>query len=93
MVLRRQNQALKHSAGSDHKVKFYTGLPNYQVLMAFLTYLKRSSSEVLDMEPHATLGRPRALQLQDEFLAVLMRMRLGLLSERPSLVGSKIAVQ
>ena len=45
------------------------------------------------MEPHATLGRPRALQLQDEFLAVLMRMRLGLLSERPSLVGSKIAVQ
>ncbi len=72
---------MKKIAGSDHKVKFYTGLPNYQVLMAFLTFLKRSSAEVLDMEPHATPGRPRTLQLEDEFLAVLMRLRLGLLSE------------
>ena len=49
--------------------------------MALLTYLKQSSGKVLDMEPHATPGRPRALQLEDEFLAVLMRLRLGLLSE------------
>ena len=72
---------MKKIAGSDQKVRFYTGLPNYRVLMAFLTYLKRSSGEVLDVEPHATPGRPRALQLKDELLGVLIRLRLGLLSE------------
>ena len=65
--------------GNDHKVKFYTGLPNYQVLVALLAYLKQSSDAVVDTE--TIPGRPRALQIEDEFLAVLMRLRLGVLSE------------
>ena len=41
---------MKKIAGNDHKVKFYTGLPNYQVLVAFLAYLKQSSDAVVNTE-------------------------------------------
>ena len=49
---------MKKIAGNDHKAKFYTGLPNYQVLMAPLAYLKQTSDNILDAETHATPGRP-----------------------------------
>ena len=66
---------MKKIAGNDHQAKFYMGLPNYQVLMVLLAYLKRKSDNLFDAETHATPGRPRALQLEDEFLAVLMKLR------------------
>ena len=73
---------MKKIAGNGHKVKYYTGLLNYQVLMALLAYLKWTSDNLLDAEPLlATLGRPTTLQLEDEFFAVLMKQQLGLLSE------------
>lgn len=56
------------------------GLPNYEVLMALLANLKWTSDKLLNAETYATPGRPRALQLEDEFLAVLMKLRLGWLS-------------
>ena len=68
---------MKKIAGSDHKVKFCMGLPNYQVLMALLPFVKWTSDNLLDTETLATPGRPRARQHEDEFLAVLMKLRLG----------------
>ena len=60
-------------------VKFYTSMPNYQVLMALLAYIKRLSDAVTYTHIAPGPGRPKSLKIEDEFLAVLMRLRLGLL--------------
>ena len=52
-------------------VKFYTGLPNYDVILAVFGYLQSKVSE--------PFGRAPKMVLEDEFLASLMRLRLGLL--------------
>ena len=44
---------MKKIAGNGHKVKYYTGLLNYQVLMALLAYLKWTSDNLLDAETPA----------------------------------------
>ena len=72
---------MQNIAGNDRKVKFYTGMPNYQVLMALLAYIKRLSDAVTDTHIAPGPGRPKSLKIEDEFLAVLMRLRLGLLVE------------
>lgn len=57
-------------AGNGHKIRFYTGLSSYLVLMTIFAYLKLSYDEVLDMGPIVSPGRPMALQLA----AVLMSL-------------------
>ena len=58
----------------NHKVMFYTGIPNNIIFDAIFDEIEE------DFKSHST-GRPRSLRLIDEFLMVLMRLRLGLLLE------------
>ena len=60
---------MQNSAHNDEAVKFYTGLPNYDVVMALFGYLRP-----MVYEP---FGRAQKMALEDEFLAILMRLRLG----------------
>ena len=59
---------------NDEMVNFYTGLPNYPTLMALFNSLKPA------VEAKGQ-GRARKLSLENEFLATLMRLRLGLLNQ------------
>ena len=71
----------------DSKTRFYTGLPNYEVFQALITYFepkvirarswqgRRTRDDDNDMET----GRRSKLSVAEELLAVLMRLRLGLL--------------
>ena len=49
--------------------------------MALLAYIKRLSDAVTDTHIAPGPGRPKSLKIEDEFLAVLIRLRLGLLVE------------
>ena len=79
---------------SDKLTRFYTGLPNYSTFMSFFEYLEPAASRMhvwrgekaeLKRAASGVVGRShhmdRKLSLIDEFLAVLMRLRLGLLVE------------
>ncbi|KAK3083832.1 hypothetical protein FSP39_003835 [Pinctada imbricata] len=78
---------------SDDKVSFYTGIPNAYSFEALFNEIKDDAEEQtgrktknIPMETDETRsrgesGRPRSLRLIDEFLLVLMRIRLGLLLE------------
>ena len=75
---------LQLMANSNQKTKFYTGLPTYEVFVALFHYLEPQvlSTRQKETEPYAVArGRKRKLDLNEEFLAVLMRLRLGLLVE------------
>ena len=62
------------SADSDHKVRFYTGIPSYQVLMALLAHLKRSSSALVDTtrRPRPHLAHPGHGSLRMNLAVLLM---------------------
>ena len=64
---------MQNIANNDEAVKFYTGLPNYDVVMAIFSYLRPKVSE--------PFGRAPKMAQEDEFLAVLMRLQLGLLNQ------------
>ena len=59
----------------DSKVNFYTGIPDTKTFQALFEELQPG------MEKETDNGRPRSMRLIDEFLLVLMRLRLGLLLE------------
>ena len=65
------------------KTKFYTGLPAYSVFLALLTILRPSITLARQGNPESpsVLGRKFKLSLEEEFFAVLMHLRLGLLLE------------
>ena len=51
---------MQNIASNDHKVRFYTGMPNYQVLMALLAYIKRLSDAVTDTHTAPGPGKPKS---------------------------------
>ncbi|XP_064475789.1 uncharacterized protein LOC135389660 [Ornithodoros turicata] len=58
---------------------FYTGLPSYEVFKALLEYVDpwtNMSSQTI--ETSTNVGRPSALSIENQFLLVLMKLRLGL---------------
>ena len=64
---------MQNIAHNDEAVKFYTGVPNYDVIMAVLGYLQPKVSE--------PFGRALKMALENEILAVLMCLRLGFLNK------------
>ena len=77
---------LENIKDNDKKVKFYTGLPTYLVFMSLFEYLQPKVQQAragLTRVPveHQGKGRKHILQPIEEYLAVLMRLRLGLLLE------------
>ena len=72
---------------NDKKVKFYTGLPTYLVFLALFEYLlpkiklARESNLHTTAPEHQGKGRKHKLEPLEEYLAVLVRLRLGLLLE------------
>ena len=83
-ALQEELEFLKHSLPKSPKTKFYTGLPTYEVLTALFHYLETQvlSLRQKDVESKTVArGRKRKLSLMEEFVAVLMRLRLGLLLE------------
>ncbi|XP_019616711.1 PREDICTED: uncharacterized protein LOC109464218 [Branchiostoma belcheri] len=78
--------------GDDDAMRFYTGLPSFDVFMALYEYIApkamqlqywRGSSTVRDSKPHQRPGmcRPgpkKKCTLLDEFFLVLVRLKVGL---------------
>ena len=60
-------------------IKFYTGFPSFQLLMACFTFLVPAVS-MLSYEDHIKLtkGKPHKLSPLNEFFLMLCRLRLGL---------------
>ena len=74
---------------SDSKTRFYTGLPTYGVFKALVNYFEPKvvrarqwqGQQTKDDECDVSVFRKRKLDVAGEFLAVLIRLRLGLLLE------------
>lgn len=62
-----------HRIKDDEELKYYTGLSSIEVFRTILEYVE----SVLKKKKRLR-GRPSHLKLADEFLLVLMRLRLGL---------------
>ncbi|KAL5022768.1 hypothetical protein ScPMuIL_001923 [Solemya velum] len=67
----------------DSKIIFYTGIPDKVTFDALFDEMsdasEKTSSNGKSTSDEKAGGRPRSLRLIDEFLMVLMRLRLGLL--------------
>ena len=89
-LLEREDSKLSLIRGNDAKTTFYTGLPSFAVFMALFTFLEPKMGKVSVWSGNSgrditrgesSKGRKRKLSLEEELLAVLMRLRLGLLLE------------
>ncbi|XP_046864361.1 uncharacterized protein LOC124458378 [Xenia sp. Carnegie-2017] len=69
---------------SDSDIEFYTGLSNYKMLTFCFNLVEESRIDINGDNTDDTqirrpkLGRPRALSCYEEYILVLMRLRLGL---------------
>ena len=92
----RPDISVEDMAKNDEKVRFYTGYVNFSMFMLmFNTFLKHGASKLnywdgekqsmgektFLTEDRNKPGRKRTLRPVDEFLLVMMRLRLGLLQE------------
>lgn len=73
---------------SDKDIQFYTGFTNYQLLENCFSLIKKSAMNLNygtrekvyeNMQGLRRIGRPRALSTFQEFILVLLHLRLGLL--------------
>ncbi len=89
-LLDREDSKLSLIRSNDAKAKLYTGLPSFAVFMALFTFLEPKMGKVSVWSGNSgrditrgesSKGRKRKLSLEEELLAVLMRLRLGLLLE------------
>ena len=73
--------------GNDDDIKFYTGLPSYDILLCLYRYLEpllpylRYRSSKHEQPTRQLLNRQRLLQPIDELFMVLVRLRLNLLEK------------
>lgn len=72
----------------DENAQFYTGLPNIATFKALFSYFEPKASEMsywqgneTTVRTHKNKGPSRKLSLENEFFAVLVRLKLGLLVE------------
>ena len=69
---------------NDAKTRYYTGLPTFAVFTAVLKFIEPHitvARQRLSDPDNSSKGRKNCLSTIEEFLAVLMRLRLGLLGE------------
>ncbi|XP_077987889.1 uncharacterized protein LOC144442419 isoform X2 [Glandiceps talaboti] len=90
---RRAKFSINDILNSDHKVHFYTGLPSYKAFHVIFEKLVKNRASKLSMNtrfwkaknPWYKRGRKtggqRKLTLENEFLLVMMKIRLGLLDK------------
>lgn len=86
-LARQQQQQTKFNIdkykSNDSDIEFYTGLPNYKTLIFCFDLVQEASNKTgekegeLNQKTHK-IGRPRALTPFQEYIMVLMRLRLGL---------------
>lgn len=67
-------------------IKFYTGLPNYKILYTLYLHIYDSANSMQSLyyeacETPSPAGRPRNMQLIDEFFMFLCRVKAGLLEQ------------
>ena len=80
LMKKTKRQMVSAIRGNDESTKFYTGLPSYGVFTALLEYMQPYIHIVERAHQTASKseGQNRCLTYEEEFLAVLMRLRLGL---------------
>lgn len=74
---------------TDKDIDFYTGFSSYKMLLLSYSLIEESAKQisygnyerVYFQQPN--IGRPRSLTKFQEFIVVLMRLRLGLFENRP----------
>ena len=78
---------IEHFKNNDDDISFYTGFPNYDVLILCYDIIKEGAKNMsygnydrkqFDQPTFSQQGRPRTLTTFQEFVLVLMRLRLGL---------------
>ena len=82
---------LRRFMGSDDDIRFYTGLPTYNILLCLFNFivpmlshlhlLRTDRKRTTIPTTHTHTPRPRALQPIDELFLVLMRLRLASLEQ------------
>ena len=78
---------LRRFQGSDDDIRFYTGLPSYNILLCLYRYLEpllpylRYRPNNLEEPTRQLLNRQRLLQPVDELFLILVRLRLNLLEK------------
>ena len=84
--LQMERFGLQRFGSSDSDIKFFTGFPNYNVLMSFIRYIRSSaltmqSCYYVPSETLTCAGRPRSMLVEDELFMFLCRIRLGLMEQ------------
>ena len=82
----------------DGKTRFYTGLPNYEVFHALVTYFEPKvirarlwqGRRTRDADNDTEMVKRSKLSVAEEMLAVLMRLHLGLLLQDKVNVSASI---
>ena len=77
LVVKPDRRWVSDITTNDGKIRFYTGLPSCAVFRSLLEYMQPKVEEV---HRKTELGRKMKLTYAEQFLAVLMRLRLGLLT-------------
>ena len=72
---------IKDIQNNNEQVLFYTGLPDFETFNALFENLKKIGADRMNVDDCSLMEKLslRKLRLVDEFLMVLMRLRLGLL--------------
>ena len=83
-TLSQKQKMMTFIVDNNEKTRFLTGLPSYALFCSLFDYMQpvieRARKTSADLEVSMP-GRPRKLTCKEEFLAVLIRLRLGLLVE------------
>ena len=86
---KQSNFSMEKIKHSDKLVSFYTGFPSYKELEACFNVIDpgKNGENILYIDGHTSddkrrpSSKPRKLDVKDEFLMCLVRLRLGLFSE------------
>ena len=73
--------AIEDIQNNNEQVLYYTGLPDFETFNALFESLKKIRADRMNVDDCTLMAKLslRKLRLVDEFLMVLMRLRLGLL--------------